>query len=220
MTKQQIQMGKTYRTRDGRKVEVGTTTDGGCFPVMAHVYDYTGQNPEFKYYTAYGQYTYSDTQKHWDLIEVKKVRIFANPDYKDPAPISMGKKYRTRDGRAVRVLAVDLGGPAEFTVVAATKEKDGKEYVGLHTKEGRYCTTRKDNIRDLIEITPFDDMKIDDPVTITTGSQGNVGKVFHFAGTTEDGRPKVWAQGRTSLTVKNKVCDWWAPMGCKPYVAE
>ena len=220
MTKQQqIEMGKEYRTRDGRKVEVGTTTDGGSFPVMAQVYDYTGQNPEFKYYTIYGQYTYSDTQKHWDLIEVKKVRTFVNPDYKDPTLISMDKKYRTRDGRAVRVLAVDVNHSFKKVAAAVTFKDGSEEHVHSYNQYGMICGGQSSSA-DLIEVTPFDDMKIDDPVVVTIGSQGSVGRVFHFAGTTEDGRPKVWSQGRTSLTVKNKVCDWWVPVGCEPYVAE
>ena len=133
----------------------------------------------------------------------------------------MGKKYRTRDGRAVRVLAVDLnrrGWPVEAFVEDHDKSTGATH---AYTDNGKF--TRNgigEHEADLIEITPFDDLKIDDPVVVTIGSQGSVGQVFHFAGTTEDGRPKVWAQGRTSLTVKSKQCDWWVPVGCKPYVAE
>lgn len=218
MTAQQIQMGKTYRTRDGRKVELISIADGSStYPVWARVQG-TSTLEKPSCFTNYGRHSiYSESTM--DLIEVKKVRTFANPDYKDPTLISMDKKYRTRDGRAVMLLMTTLKN-AQYPVAGIVTLNDGQQTVMNFTDRGRRFSDGSETAIDLIEVTLFDDLKIDDPVVVTIGSQGSVGRVFHFAGTTEDRRPKVWAQGRTSLTVKNKVCDWWAPVGCKPYVAE
>jgi hypothetical protein len=50
--------------------------------------------------------------------------------------IEMGKKYQTRDGRAVRILATDLRGP--FPIVGAIAEGDGTEYPTMWTASGEW----------------------------------------------------------------------------------
>lgn len=63
--------------------------------------------------------------------------------------IEMGKTYRTRDGREVRIYAVD--GRGEWPVHGAVKNPDGE----CHTTwrpDGRWCSD--DTPSDLIEVRP------------------------------------------------------------------
>jgi hypothetical protein len=68
--------------------------------------------------------------------------------------ITMDGNYQTRDGRKVRVLAVDLKNPT-YPVAAAVS--DGKvEIAGVYTENGRWLNTTQDSRDDLIPIPkPF-----------------------------------------------------------------
>ena len=48
--------------------------------------------------------------------------------------IEMGKKYTTRDGRAVRILATDM--KHNYTVVGIVTPKDGHEFAEVWTSTG------------------------------------------------------------------------------------
>jgi hypothetical protein len=65
--------------------------------------------------------------------------------------IEMGKQYRTRDGREVRIYAVDGG--SNYPVHAATKGGDGW-YVNKWASDGRYNTGVVESPSDLIEVKP------------------------------------------------------------------
>jgi hypothetical protein len=53
--------------------------------------------------------------------------------------IEMGKKYQTRDGRAVRILCVDFDSrKTGYSVVGSIREPDGSEVVGLRDADGRF----------------------------------------------------------------------------------
>jgi hypothetical protein len=64
--------------------------------------------------------------------------------------IDINKKYRTRDGREVRIYATDAGGPKK-TVHGAVKEKDGW-YMLAWSKNG--VVSNIDRNLDLIEVRP------------------------------------------------------------------
>jgi len=63
--------------------------------------------------------------------------------------ISMKKCYKTRDGRSVRVLAVDVKGT--YPVVAAVVWKSGNEDIHYYTQGGA-VDTRDTNHLDLVEV--------------------------------------------------------------------
>ena len=65
--------------------------------------------------------------------------------------ISMGHKYKTRDGRNVRILATDLK-YTEFPVVAIIEQSDA-EIVLYFTMDGRFLSSRDSNL-DLVEVKP------------------------------------------------------------------
>ena len=67
--------------------------------------------------------------------------------------IDMSKKYKTRDGRAVRVLCVDRNGK-DYPVVALVPNDVGQEMLRAHTGEGRYLGPTDEHDADLIEILP------------------------------------------------------------------
>jgi hypothetical protein len=51
--------------------------------------------------------------------------------------IEMGKRYQTRDGRAVRILCTDLKGCGCATVIGLVTSPAGPEYVSTWTADGR-----------------------------------------------------------------------------------
>lgn len=64
--------------------------------------------------------------------------------------IEMGKQYRTRDGREVRIYAVD--GHPELTVHGAVKLEDGWEVCGWRSDGRLGGYTKTDS--DLVEVRP------------------------------------------------------------------
>ena len=65
--------------------------------------------------------------------------------------ISMDKKYRTRDGREVRIYAVD--GKGDYPVHGSIKINGQWEDIEKWKKNGRYYE-QGENMRDLIEVKP------------------------------------------------------------------
>jgi len=66
--------------------------------------------------------------------------------------IEMGRFYRTRDGREVRIYAVD--GEDDYPVHGAVKPINGKWFPSLWTPSGRACNPMIDSNLDLIEVKP------------------------------------------------------------------
>lgn len=113
--------------------------------------------------------------------------------------IEMGKKYRTRDGRDVRILCVDRTG--ELPVVGLMPVVGlvgGKEDVLSWTIDGLWALS--DNPNDLIEISPYSDIEIDAPGWAREGKEWYP---RHFAGV-ENGVPMTWKNGCTSHTAQAK----------------
>ena len=113
--------------------------------------------------------------------------------------IEMGKKYRTRDGRKVRVLCTDRR-HNEYPVVALVTSFCGTtETLDTFTSNGFEVTTESESNYDLIEVTPYDDFKIDEPVMVRYNDYSEWER-YHFAKVTSDGLPMTFAKGCTSWT--------------------
>lgn len=119
--------------------------------------------------------------------------------------IEMGKKYRTRDGRKVRILCVDR--LARQPVLGLISNGIYEERCSWN-KDGTYhCSGSYSSDLDLIEISPYEDWPIDAPVWV----RKRIDPLWyprHYAGTSEDGRPVIFSGGCTSFSQDGKfACD-------------
>lgn len=114
--------------------------------------------------------------------------------------VDITKKYRTRDGRSVRILATDLKNPA-FTVAAAIREDNHptlKEVPYVFTAEGRFHTNPINTCpRDLIEVSPYEDFRVGDPVMGKAHEANPYWNRRYFAGVSDGGQPMVFTDGTT-----------------------
>lgn len=78
------------------------------------------------------------------------------------ANISMDKKYKTRDGKSVRILFVDVTG--DWPIVGLVETQEG-ECVAAWRANGLYGHTRSDY--DLIERSPYEDFYRGQPVIVS-----------------------------------------------------
>ena len=110
--------------------------------------------------------------------------------------VSIDKKYKTKTGKPVRIVCTDRVSSKGKPVLALIN--DGiEEFTSFYTAGGFANTDMAFSELDLVEVTPWDDFKIDDSVMANlTG-----GKPFkaHFAGVV-DGWPTVYPNGCTSWT--------------------
>lgn len=114
------------------------------------------------------------------------------------------KKYRTRSGVAVRrVLCTDRAHPTHPVVVEW--ELGG---LSTYTKEGLLAGGTVSFEEDLIEVTPYADFKIDEPVMVRDGADDSWTK-RHFAGVDNVGRAQTWGDGTTSWTKRDAQLDDW-----------
>lgn len=119
------------------------------------------------------------------------------------AKISMDKKYKTRDGRPVRILCVDLKN--QTYPVLALVMKASEETIITCTKDGDYVGNHEHEL-DLIEISPYEGFKIDDPVMVS--DDGNFWLPRHFAGIGKEGRPRAYRNGTTSWSTTESSLSW------------
>lgn len=113
--------------------------------------------------------------------------------------IEMGKQYKTRGGYPVQILCVD--GPHEDYPVVAILDNA----VLAFTIDGHYSSGTP-SARDLIEISPYEDFKIDDKVMVRD-CVGDDWEKRYFAGVTCDGCASAYDSGYTSWTSK-VVIEW------------
>jgi hypothetical protein len=111
--------------------------------------------------------------------------------------IEMGKKYRTRDGWPARVICVDAKTPRPVIAIAEDPRDPSDDFVIRTTMEGRFNDSNKSGY-DLIEVGPYDDFKIDEPVMVREGVRRWIRR--YFAGVAPDGRATTWNSGATSWT--------------------
>jgi hypothetical protein len=67
--------------------------------------------------------------------------------------IDINKKYRTRDGKAARIVAVDMK-DLSYPIVALITHPDSTEHVITYTTVGSISTDECEHFNDLIEIVP------------------------------------------------------------------
>ena len=103
----------------------------------------------------------------------------------------MDKKYKTKDGNPVRILCIDK--PGDYPVVGLV---DSSTDIDEWTLYGKYYDDCSNSIDDLVEVSEWDDFKIDDPVMVRDSENGPWFKRY-FAGVNH-GKPSVWCAGATS----------------------
>lgn len=121
--------------------------------------------------------------------------------------ITMDKTYRTRDGRQVRVICVDRNGAPHSVVALVRDPHTGVDQIKTCNPDGRTLPDAPDRDGDLIEVSPWDDFKIDEPVYIRD-SVDNEWMRRHFAGVAPDGRPSAWTDGCTSWSGAGRAYSW------------
>lgn len=124
-------------------------------------------------------------------------------------PIEMHKKYKTRGGHPVRILCTDRKSEnVNYSVVALLPTHDGNETCAYYTVYGSYLSDCEVHDSDLIEVQPWDDFKIDDPVLVSDDGKGWHKR--YFAGVNSFGKPLAFGHGATSFSVlyPEDVCVW------------
>lgn len=120
--------------------------------------------------------------------------------------IKMGKKYRTRCGDPVRILATDLLSDTH-TVVAACRDSSGDETVRFYTSTGSWNRNQEEHPFDLVEVKPYKDFKVDDKVFVRNSKRADWEK-RHFARITPDGRVLAFMEGKTAWTSVGETAEW------------
>jgi hypothetical protein len=113
------------------------------------------------------------------------------------------KKYRLRDEMAGEVLQVVISkNPAANrtpVMVEVRWESDGRAGWVPYYADGQFSSyLEAPHNYDLVEVTPFADFKIDDPVFVSDDRINWHQR--HFAGVIENGVPTTWSQGKTSFS--------------------
>ena len=113
-------------------------------------------------------------------------------------PIEMHKKYKTRDGRPVRIICTDrIVNNLTHPVLALVKSLGGEECIAQYTESGSYSMNNAESSLDLIEVQPWDDFKVDDPVLVRDSEEDEWIRRY-FAGVSCKGLPLVFPIGCTS----------------------
>lgn len=115
--------------------------------------------------------------------------------------ISMDKKYRTRSGITIRRVLCTDGAASYYPVVAETVEGRIVQYDTRGNAAGGAYSL------DLIEVSPYEDFKIDDPVMVKVNSCAGWYRRY-FAGIAPDGKPMAFVSGCDSWT-SHKVVERW-----------
>ena len=114
--------------------------------------------------------------------------------------VDINKKYRTRSGLDVQILCTDRVSMDGLPVVGMVLTPEGR--IWFWEADGSSPTLRTN---DLIEVSPYEGWKIDDPVWVRDGAGLWVRR--HFAGVNKRGLPMAWINGCTSWSTTSKV-DW------------
>lgn len=117
--------------------------------------------------------------------------------------IEIGKKYRTANGKPVRIICVDRDNA--YCVVGLMGENQTLE---TWTIDGAYQSEVASQY-DLIEVGQFDDFKVDEPVLVRDSDCEPWNK-RHFAGVSPEGYALVYPAGTTSWSVSDSYLTQWA----------
>ncbi len=118
--------------------------------------------------------------------------------------INLTDEYKTRSGHPVTVYATNLRG--KYPVLAVVHNTTGDKDLEIRcTKEGLfYC--EKITEYDLIKVSPYAHIKIDDKVLV--GGAPEFKNKRHFAGISDKGFPMTWEFGKTSWTGSYDTETW------------
>lgn len=120
--------------------------------------------------------------------------------------ISMDKKYTTRDGRPVRILAVDFD-DCPYTVVAAVtgtyENGTTGEILYTYLPTGEINLNKEESPLDLVEAMPFADFKLDEPVMVRMAGDADWTSRHFACANTFGTKAMCWCDGGTSWTAVN-----------------
>lgn len=117
--------------------------------------------------------------------------------------IEMNKKYKTKTGLSVRILCTDLQ-DKNYPIIAAIMQ-DNEEIVVSFTETGKFIENKEYGL-DLIEVTPYDDFKVDDLCVVWDES---CHPVFRYFGMEVSGMAYCFEDGKTSFTAtKDALLSW------------
>lgn len=117
--------------------------------------------------------------------------------------IEMGKKYKTRSGWPARILCNDLKNSI-YTVIAAVYDKElGCESTISVSSTGAFIEDEESTL-DLIEVTPYDDFKVDDLCVVWEVENS---KEFRYFSHEKENLAQCFASGGTSYT-KTTTISW------------
>ena len=115
--------------------------------------------------------------------------------------IEMGKKYKTKTGLSVRILCTDLQ-DKKYPIIAAIMQ-DNEELVVSFTETGKFIENKEHGL-DLIEVTPYDDFKVDDLCVVWEVENS---KEFRYFSHEKENLAQCFASGGTSYT-KTTTISW------------
>jgi hypothetical protein len=131
--------------------------------------------------------------------------------------IEIWKKYRTRDGRDVRILCIDRNHPY-YRVVGLVGINDEP---CMWSEDGAFIANDEDMRElDLVEITAYEKISIDTPGWARKFSRTpdvNDWTPRYFAGVSKNGRPMCWDGGATSFTAAGRPSEWEEFTTIDPY---
>jgi len=110
--------------------------------------------------------------------------------------VDITKKYRTKENKEVRIYATD--GTGEYCIHGAILEDTGGWRYALWTHNGEFISKTTKSLDDIIEISPYDDWQVDDKILVWGSNEKRI--QGHFRGISHEGKPQVWAEGKTSWT--------------------
>lgn len=117
--------------------------------------------------------------------------------------IEMGKKYRTRTGLPARVIATDVKDSIYRVVALVGKDV---ERVYHYTTTGHSLPSSQHG-DDLVEVSPYEDFKIDDKVLVRDYENEEWNKRY-FAGISADGLALAFVDGQTSWSSSGGTAKW------------
>lgn len=124
------------------------------------------------------------------------LRSFFTPDSGVKCRISLDKKYKTADGRRVRIYATDSGG--KYPVHGAIFYDDRWD-ITTWTTDGLMNTLNAQSTSNLVECKPWEDYQVDDKVIVWNNNHPQNRQRRYFARVCPStGRPLTFDGGATS----------------------
>lgn len=139
------------------------------------------------------------------LQPLETEELFTKIELKDTV---MEKKYKTLFGLPARIICVDF--KASWPVIALI---DFGTYEAAHfyrsdlTYYSLEDSTKQDHKLDLVEVQPYEDFKLGDPVLVWNYGC-NIKKKRYFAGVSKKGKPQAYSCGGTPWSAEGQFASW------------